>query len=227
MTDTQKSAAIAKLKDDGAKWYAANCGANAKDQDEEIAFPAEGNPAAVKPQTEKPKEEAKPAGPSKLHPDVRAGKLTAWMLKEINAQNPAQMSEADKKTHGKTPVACQKFHMWAMSKVAIFTNPKMGFSAEEKKIATSFLMTQMKKWSDKNKCGWNKKPAGKLHPDVIKGKITAWMLKEIKAQDTTKMTAEDKKKYGKQPVACQKFHMWAMSKYAIFTNPKNGFSKEE
>merc|ERR1712147_128348 len=77
-----------------------------------------GNPAAVKPQTEKPKEEAKPAGPSKLHPDVRAGKLTAWMLKEINAQNPAQMSEADKKTHGKTPVACQKFHMWAMSKIA-------------------------------------------------------------------------------------------------------------
>merc|ERR1712147_60165 len=141
-----------------------------------------GNPAAVKPQTEKPKEEAKPAGPSKLHPDVRAGKLTAWMLKEINAQNPAQMSEADKKTHGKTPVACQKFHMWAMSKVAIFTNPKMGFSAE---------------------------------------------VKKIKAQDTTKMTAEDKKKYGKQPVACQKFHMWAMSKYAIFTNPKNGFSKEE
>lgn len=35
MTADQKAAAIQKLKDDGAKWYNANCGANAKDMDDE------------------------------------------------------------------------------------------------------------------------------------------------------------------------------------------------
>jgi hypothetical protein len=142
MSDTQKSAAINKIKADGAKWYAANCGANAKDQDEEIAFPSEVNPNALK------------KSKSKLHPDVLNGKLTAWMLREVKAQDPSKMSAEEKKTHGKTPVACQKFHMWAMSKVAIFTNPKNGFSKDEQRIATKFLMTQMKAWSDKHKCGW-------------------------------------------------------------------------
>jgi hypothetical protein len=34
MTDTQKSAAINKLKADGAKWYKDNCGAKSKEEDE-------------------------------------------------------------------------------------------------------------------------------------------------------------------------------------------------
>jgi hypothetical protein len=34
MTDAQKAAAIKKLKEDGAKWYSANCGAKSKEEDE-------------------------------------------------------------------------------------------------------------------------------------------------------------------------------------------------
>merc|ERR1712048_580771 len=102
-TDAQKKAEVDKKQKEFVAWWAANCGQ--KDQEEEALLEDE-------------KVEMKEKYVSKLHPDVKAGKLTAWMLKEIKKQNVANLSPAEKKTFGKQPLACQKFHLWAMSKYA-------------------------------------------------------------------------------------------------------------
>lgn len=89
LTADQRAAAIKKLKDDGAKWYNANCGKNATDLDDESELSPRKSSAKCKAAHNKAMAFAKRVQTSK--------KLTAAQKKKIFAKMMAKMKKWGKK----------------------------------------------------------------------------------------------------------------------------------
>lgn len=85
MTDAQKREAVEKKQGEFATWWDANCQMSAQDKKSFLTNMSNTELVETK------------------------------MAREINATPiPKDMSEADKKNYGKLPIACQKFHYWAL-----------------------------------------------------------------------------------------------------------------